>query len=131
MTIKGSTLASPAEIAALPKCRWRDLYHEAELYKCAVRLYTKPLFSWRKALLTSTDKKDLYDFARRGPQNLSALHRALQKSSFAFRPGVALHRNFRGKNRTLHISPWEERYVHHHLSPLLSAPLNNSYPANS
>ncbi len=131
MTIKGSTLASPAEIAALPKCRWRDLYHEAELYKCAVRLYTKPLFSWRKALLTSTDKKDLYDFARRGPQNLSALHRALQKSSFAFRPGVALHRNFRGKKRTLHIYPWEERLVDLLLYRLLSARLHHRFSANS
>ena len=34
------------------KLRWRDLYSEAELYKAAVRLYTKPLFVWRKALST-------------------------------------------------------------------------------
>lgn len=30
--------------------RWRDIYREAELYKAAVRVYTKPLFLWRKAL---------------------------------------------------------------------------------
>ena len=50
MTIKESTFASLAEIATASKCRWRDLYHEVELYKCAVRLYTKPLFSWRKEI---------------------------------------------------------------------------------
>ncbi|HXJ13453.1 MAG TPA: RNA-directed DNA polymerase [Candidatus Limnocylindrales bacterium] len=131
MTVNASTFASPAEVAAAPKCRWRDLYHEAELYKCAVRLYTKPLFSWRKALLTSTDKKDLYDFARRGPQNLAAIHRALQKESFTFRPGLALHRNFRGKKRTLHIYPWEERLVDLLLYRLLSARLHHRFSANS
>jgi RNA-directed DNA polymerase len=114
-----------------PNSRWRDLYREAELYKCAIRLYTKPLFSWRKALLTSTDKKDLYDFARRGPQNLAAIHRALQSESFTFRPGVALHRNFRGKKRTLYIYPWEERLVDLLLYRLLSNRLHHRFSTNS
>ncbi|HXH66766.1 MAG TPA: reverse transcriptase domain-containing protein, partial [Candidatus Limnocylindrales bacterium] len=121
----------PAISRAAPKCRWRDLYNEAELYKCAVRLYTKPLFSWRKALLTSTDKKDLYDFARRGPQNLAAIHGALQKETFTFRPGVALHRNFRGKKRTLYIYPWEERLVDLLLYRLLSARFHHRFSENS
>jgi len=43
--------------------RWRDVYREAELYKAAVRLYTKPLFLWRKALSVSSDGKTLYDLA--------------------------------------------------------------------
>jgi len=131
MTIEASIFASTREMTGAPQCRWRDLYREAELYKCAIRLYTKPLFSWRKALLTSTDKKDLYDFARRGPQNLSALHRALQKESFTFRPGIALHRNFRGKKRTLYIYPWEERLVDLLLYRLLSERLHYRFSTNS
>ena len=126
-----ATCTTPADLTGAPKCRWRDLYREAELYKCAIRLYTKPLFSWRKALLTSTDKKDLYDFARRGPQNLAGIHRALQKESFTFRPGVALHRNFRGKKRTLYIYPWEERLVDLLLYRLLSARLHHRFSTNS
>ena len=94
-----------------PRLRWSDLYREADLYKAAVRLYTKPLFSWRKALFASTDKRDLYDFARSGLHNLAEIHRALTRKSFSFRPAVALHRNFRGKRRTLYIYPWEERLV--------------------
>ena len=57
--------------------RWRDVYREAELYKSAVRVYTKPLFHWRKALSTSTDGRNLYDMAARGLRGLDALHRAV------------------------------------------------------
>jgi hypothetical protein len=106
---------------ARPKLRWRDVYREAELYKAAVRLYTRPLFSWRKALFASTDKRDLYDFARSGLHHLASLHHALSRESFAFRPAVALRRNFRGKPRTLYIFPWEERLVDLLLYRLLSA----------
>src|SRR2546423_5727151 len=91
------------------KLRWAQLYREAELYKAAVRLYTKPLFAWRKALSTSCDGRTLYDFARRGLCKLDALHQALRRHEFAFQPGLALHRNFNGKHRTLYIYPWEER----------------------
>jgi hypothetical protein len=113
------------------KLRWRDLYREAELYKSAVRLYTKPIFSWRKALFASTDKRDLYDFARSGLQNLAGIHRALARESFEFRPAVALHRSFRGKRRTLYIYPWEERLVDLLLYRLLSARLHNWFSRNS
>lgn len=113
------------------KLRWRDIYDEAELYKSAVRLYTKPLFSWRKALISSTDKKDLYDFARRGPQNLEAIHRSLRAESFSFRPGAALHRNFRGKRRVLYIYPWEERLVDLLLYRLVSTRLHHFFSCNS
>jgi len=104
-------LASGATLIPRLKLRWRDVYREAELYKAAVRIYTKPLFSWRKALFASTDKRDLYDFARSGLHNLADIHSALTSESFSLRPAAALHRNFRGKRRTLYIYPWEERLV--------------------
>ena len=66
--------------------RWRELYREAELYKAAVRVYTKPLFQWRKALSTSTDGRTIYDLAGRGLRGLDAIHRALVNENFAFRP---------------------------------------------
>lgn len=91
--------------------RWSDIYTEAELYRAALRVYTKPLFQWRKALCTSTDSRTLYDFAARGLRGLEALHRDLQQRKFAFRPALALHYNFNGKHRTLYIAPWEERIV--------------------
>jgi len=113
------------------KLRWRDLYHEAELYKAAVRLYTKPLFSWRKALFASTDKRDLYDFACSGLHNLDGIHHALARESFSFRPAVALHRNFHGKHRTLYIYPWEERIVDLLIYRLLSTRLHDWFSRNS
>ncbi|MGH7744886.1 MAG: reverse transcriptase domain-containing protein [Candidatus Dormibacteria bacterium] len=107
------------------------MYRETELYKAAVRIYTKPLFSWRKALFASTDKKDLYDFARSGLHNLADIHRELTRESFSFRPAVALHRYFRGKPRTLYIYPWEERLVDLLLYRLLSARLHSWFSPNS
>jgi hypothetical protein len=107
------------------------VYREAELYKAAVAIYTKPLFSWRKALFTSIDDRDLYDFARRGLRNLSAIHNALERESFSFRPGVALHRNFRGKHRTLYVFPWEERLVDLLLYRLLTERFDSHFSRHS
>lgn len=104
--------------------RWRDVYREAELYKAAVRLYTKPLFNWRKALSTSHDRRTLHDFARHGLQNLNHLHRLLEGGNFRFRPGIAAHHNFNGKHRTLYVYPWEERLVDLLLYRLLNRRLN-------
>jgi RNA-directed DNA polymerase len=126
-----SCFALESDYTGRSKLRWRDLYHEADLYKAAVRLYTKPLFSWRKALFSSTDKRDLYDFARSGLHNLAGMHRSLARESFSFRPAVALHRNFRGKRRTLYIYPWEERLVDLLLYRLLSARLHGWFSKNS
>ncbi|MGC2670900.1 MAG: RNA-directed DNA polymerase [Candidatus Acidiferrum sp.] len=123
-------LSAAANFGPSTKLRWRDIYREAELYKAAVRIYTKPLFSWRKALFASTDKKDLYDFARSGLHNLADIHRALTRESFSFRPGAALHRNFRGKRRTIYIYPWEERLVDLLLYRLLSARLHDWFSPN-
>jgi hypothetical protein len=91
--------------------RWTGVYSEAELCRAAVRVYTKPLFHWRKALSTSTDGKTLYDFAAHGLRGLDSLHRLLERRDFRFRPAVALDYNFNGKRRTLYVSPWEERIV--------------------
>lgn len=91
--------------------RWQHLYREAELYKAAVRVYTKPLFQWRKALNTSTDGRTLYDFAARGLKGLDTLHQQLRNERFQFRPAAGLNYNFNGKRRTLYIPPWEERIV--------------------
>ena len=64
---KRSTIMLPVSGSELRRrLRWGDLYREAELYKAAVRVYTKPLFQWRKALSISTDGRTLYDLAGRG-----------------------------------------------------------------
>ncbi len=101
---------TPAASAGRP-LRWEDLYSEAELYKAALRVYTKPLFQWRKALSTSRDGKTLYDFSRRGIQALEALHRRLAGERFHFRAGIARTYTLNGKTRTLYIYPWEEKIV--------------------
>lgn len=111
--------------------RWRDVYSEAELYKAAVRVYTKPVFQWRKALCTSTDGKTLYDFAARGLKRLDAIHGELQRRNFEFRPAVARHYNFNGKHRTLYIPPWEERIVDLLLYRVLNRRLHNWFSLNS
>ena len=111
--------------------QWRDVYCEAELYKAVVRIYTKPLFHWRKALSTSTDGKTLYDLAAPGLRGLDAIHRSLQRRDFQFRPAVALHYNFNGKHRTLYISPWEERIVDLLLFRTLNRRLHGWFSPNS
>jgi len=113
------------------KVIWKDLYREAELYKAAVRLYTKPLFNWRKALSTSTDDRNLYDFARKGLKNLGRLHEDLSRERFQFRPGRAHHFNFNGKHRTLYIYPWEERLVDLLLYRLMNRRFNAQFSPHS
>jgi len=113
------------------RLRWRDVYREAELYKAVVRVYTKPLFHWRKALSTSTDGKTLYDLAQAGLGSLDALHQSLDRQSFRFRPALALHHSFNGKHRTLYVSPWEERIVDLLLYRLLNRRLHGWFSPNS
>jgi hypothetical protein len=110
---------------------WSELYREAELYKAAVRVYTKPLFQWRKALSVSTDGHTLYDLAGHGLRSLDAIHRSLFHENFEFRPAVALKYNFNGKRRTLYISPWEERIVDLLLYRLLTRKLHAWFSSNS
>jgi hypothetical protein len=95
----------------IPRLCWRKVYREADLYKAALRVYTKPLFHWRKALHVSTDGSTLYDLASRGLRGLHSIHNALAKEEFHFRPSIGLKYNFNGKRRTLYIPPWEERIV--------------------
>lgn len=104
--------------------RWRNVYREAELYKAAVRVYTKPLFLWRKAFNVSTDGKTLYDLAAHGLKGLAAIHEQLRTQRFCFRPSVGLKYNFNGKRRTLYIPPWEERIVDLLIYRLLSRKLH-------
>lgn len=95
----------------LPPLRWASLYRETDLLKSALRVYTKPLFAWRKALQSSTDGGTLYDFARTGLRRLDRMHAELSRGAYAFRPMQALLFNFNGKIRTLYIAPWEDRVV--------------------
>jgi len=111
--------------------RWGDVYKEAELYKAAIRVYTKPVFQWRKALFSSTDGRNLYDFAERGLARLDGIHAALLRRNFEFRPAVALHYNFNGKHRTLYVPPWEERIVDLLLYRALNRKLHNWFSPNS
>lgn len=111
--------------------RWRDVYREAELYKSAVRVYTKPLFLWRKALNVSTDGRTLYDLAARGLNGLAAIHKQLRDKRFHFRPSVGLKYNFNGKPRTLYIPPWEERIVDLLIYRLLNRRLHPWFSSSS
>jgi retron-type reverse transcriptase len=104
-------MRSKSTVETAIRLRWRDAYREVELYKAAVRVYTKPLFHWRKALNVSADGKTLYELAGRGLRGLDAIHNALVREQFQFRPAVGLQYNFNGKRRTLYIPPWEERIV--------------------
>ena len=113
------------------RLRWRDLYREAELYKAAVRIYTKPLFVWRKALNVSTDGKTLYDLAARGLNGIARVHEQLRQQSFQFRPSIGLKYNFNGKRRTLYIPPWEERIVDLLLYRLLNQRLHRWFSESS
>ncbi|MFA5859883.1 MAG: reverse transcriptase domain-containing protein [Elusimicrobiota bacterium] len=101
---------------------WEKVYHETELYKTAVRLYTNPLFNWRKALTVSTDTRTFYDFARNGLRNIDGIHKRLTNHRFVYRPGLAVRHNFNGKQRNIYIYPWEER-----LADLLLYRILNKY----
>ena len=124
-------MSEPEKTQSLRPLRWKDIYREAELYRAAVRVFTKPLFQWRKALSTSTDGRTLYDFAAQGLRRLDALHSALRQEVFEFRPATALHYNFNGKHRTLYIFPWEERIVDLLLYRLLNRRLHHWFSPNS
>jgi hypothetical protein len=124
-------MAASAPSRFVNPLRWNNLYSETELCRAAVRIYTKPLFQWRKALSVSTDGKTLYDFAAHGLRGLDSLHRSLERQDFRFRPAVALHHNFNGKQRTLYVSPWEERIVDLMLYRALNRKLHNWFSPNS
>jgi len=122
---------TPRLSSTKPLLQWQNVYNETDLYKAAIRLYTKPLFSWRKALAASSDQRTLYDFARHGLQNLALLHRRLQERTFHYRPGIALRHCFNGKARTLYVYPWEERLIDVMLYRLLTRRLNPWFSPHS
>jgi hypothetical protein len=124
-------MATPAPSRLGHLLRWTSVYSEAELCRAAVRVYTKPLFHWRKALSTSTDGKTLYDFAAHGLRGLDSLDRLLERRDFRFRPAVALDYNFNGKRRTLYVSPWEERIVDLMLYRSLNRRLHDWFSPNA
>ena len=107
------------------------MYREAELYKATVRVYTKPLFQWRKALHTSSDGRTLYDLASRGLRALATIDQQLRNEQFRFRPSIGLKYNFNGKRRTLYIPPWEERIVDLLLYRILNRRLHSWFSPNS
>jgi len=124
-------MSSRPENETLRPLRWRNVYREAELYKAAVRVYTKPLFLWRKALNVSTDGKTLYDLAAHGLKGLATVHEQLRAERFHFRPAVGLKYNFNGKRRTLYIPPWEERIVDLLIYRVLSRKLHHWFSSFS
>ena len=93
------------------KATFAQVYSELALHQAVIRAYSKPLFTWRKALGMSHDGRTLYDFARHSLKNIHTLHLQLAGGTFQFRPGIALHYNFNGKHRTINLFPWEERIV--------------------
>ena len=82
--------ASSVGYAAIPhgKATFNSIYSRLALYATILQVYTKPLFSWRKALTMSHDGRTLYEFAKHTPQNTEMLHTALVRNEFHFREGI-------------------------------------------
>ncbi len=112
-------MCSTARVTA-PDLTFADLYDRCSLYDAALRIYTKPLFCWQKALSISSDGKTLYDFAQHGGRNLDRLHHALIREEFHFRESVELQYRLRNRRRTIYLFPWEERIVDQLLFQMLN-----------
>jgi hypothetical protein len=112
------------------KATFKRLYSELELQRAALRMYTKSLFSWRKAISRSHDDRTLFDFARRGPQNVERLHEALRGECFDYREGLELTRSFNGRERTIYLYPWEERLVDLMLFQTLNRYFHGALPSD-
>jgi len=113
------------------RASFQACYTELDLYKAVLWVYTKSLFSWRKALSRSHDGQTLYDFAWHTRQNVEQLHTALLRQEFHFREGIELHYNFNGKHRTIYIFPWEERIVDLLLYRALSRFFHSAFSSHS
>jgi hypothetical protein len=109
------------------KVTFLSLYSKVTLYEAALYTYTKPLFSWRKALVTSHDERTLYEFARHTRQNMEELHSLLVKQEFHFREGMERNYRFNGKHRSIYIFPWEERIVDLMLYRMLNRRFHNHF----
>ena len=70
------------------------------------RLLQAALYLARKALGRSHDDASPYHFAADSLQNTAQLHRQLARGEFVYRPGIELHFNTNGKDRTIYLYPW-------------------------
>ena len=57
------------------KLKFNEIYQREALYRSALALYTKSLFSRKKARTVSWDGGTLYDFASNGTKELDLLHK--------------------------------------------------------
>jgi hypothetical protein len=121
----GPPLASPRE-----KLKFLSVYDKTALYDAVLRIYTKPLFGSRKALLTSHDGRTLYDFAKDTPRNVERLHDLLQREEFRFREGIEIHHTFNRKQRVIYLFPWEERIVDQLLFQMLNRAFHLAFSAH-
>ena len=78
------------------KATFDRVYSELALHQAVIRAYSKPLFTWRKALGSSHDGRTLYDFASDSLRNIDRLHQQLVHGEFVYRPGIELHINTNG-----------------------------------
>lgn len=113
------------------KATFARLYSELALHRAVLKAYTRPLFSWRKALGRSHDGRTLYDFARHPAKHIAQLHDALNNHAFRFREGMAMRCNFNGRERMIYLFPWEERIVDAWLYQSLSRHFHSAFSANS
>lgn len=93
------------------KATFSLLYSELALHQAVLKIYTKPLFFRRNALIMSHDGRTLYDFARHTIPNIERLHAVLTRQEFHFREAIEITLNSKGKRRLVHLFPWEERIV--------------------
>ncbi len=112
-------MSASAQLAERDR-KFASLYDRSSLYDAALRIYTKPLFCWQKALSKSSDGKTLYDFAQHGVRNLDRLHQFLLREEFHFRESIELRYRFHGRRRTIYLFPWEERIVDQLLFQMLN-----------
>jgi len=112
-----------------PLISWEQIYSETALYKAAIRLYTKPIFSIKHRWQSSHDEQTFYDFSRKGLQHLDTIHQQLANKEFVFGEGEARKHEINGKTRTMYIYPWAERLVdlllYRELSEILDTAFHN------
>jgi len=93
------------------KFSWKDIYSEAELFKSALKMYLKPLYTPSKGFIQSKDQVTFYDFAINTSKNLEMIHKSLIKENFIYKPGIVKKMEVNGKTKCLYIYPWEEKIV--------------------
>jgi retron-type reverse transcriptase len=110
---------------------WSNIYCEAELYKAAVALYTRPIFNWKKALSSGVDQKNFYDFASVGLRGIDKIHRKLRRKSFQFGNAKKIDYQFNSRMREIYIYSWEDRLVDLALFRMLNQAMHHQFAQNS